>query len=131
VASEVKDLATQTASATDAISQQIAAIQLSTARAVGTINAISQRIHTINDTTAAVSGMVEQQGVATLDIVNAVRQASVGTGEVTTNIKTVSNAAHETEDAAGKVLTAASDLTTQSDRLRREVRTFLASVRTA
>jgi methyl-accepting chemotaxis protein len=131
VANEVKALSTQTASASAAIVQQIASIQGSTAHAVDAIDAISNRIHSINATTTSVAQMVEQQGVATLDIVTAVRQASVGTGDVTSSIMNVANAAQETGDAAGKVLAAASDLSNQSEHLRSEVKTFLASVRAA
>jgi methyl-accepting chemotaxis protein len=131
VATEVKELSTQTASATAAIVQQIEAIQGSAARAVETINAISSRIRTINDTTVSVSSMVESQGIATLDIVTAVRHVSAGTDDVTTSISSVADAAQETGDAAAKVLAAASDLTLQSEQLRAEVRSFVASVRAA
>ena len=131
VANEVKQLATQTASATAAISQQITSIQGSAGRAVETISTISNRIRSINDTTTSVASMVEKQGAATLEIVTAVRQAAVGTDDVTSNIRNVAAAASDTGEAAGNVLNAASDLSSQSEHLRREIRAFLESVRAA
>jgi methyl-accepting chemotaxis protein len=131
VAQEVKILAEQTAKATAEIGQQIAGIQATTDRSVKAIASISGTIRTISETSAAIASAVEQQGAATREIVQAVTQASVGTSEVNANISGVARAAEEAGAGATQVLTASSELARQSETLRREVRTFLATVRAA
>ena len=131
VAQEVKILAEQTAKATAEIGQQIAGIQATTDRSVKAIASISGTIRTISETSAAIASAVEQQGAATREIVQAVTQASIGTGEVTANISGVARAAEEAGAGATQVLSASSELARQSEKLRSEVRTFLATVRAA
>ncbi|MFC7054142.1 methyl-accepting chemotaxis protein [Hansschlegelia quercus] len=131
VAAEVKGLAEQTAKATAEISEQIAGIQSATSQAVRAVDSIGSRIHEISATAAAISAAVEEQGAATREIVHSVHQAALGTGEVTTNITGVARAVEETGAASSQVLGAASDLSVQSERLRKEVGDFLASVRAA
>ena len=131
VAQEVKILAEQTAKATAEIGQQIAGIQATTDRSVTAIANISGTIRGISDSSAAIASAVEQQGLATREIVQAVTQASVGTSEVNANISGVARAAEEAGAGATQVLTASSELARQSETLRREVLTFLATVRAA
>ncbi|KQS85976.1 chemotaxis protein [Methylobacterium sp. Leaf361] len=129
VASEVKALAAQTAKATDEISGQIAQVQASTGQAVEAIAAITARIREINGAATTIAAAVEEQGAATQEIVRNVGQAATGTGEVTTTMTGVAQAAEGTGLAASQVLAAASALSDQSDRLTAEVERFLASVR--
>ncbi|WCS25767.1 methyl-accepting chemotaxis protein [Methylobacterium sp. NMS14P] len=129
VASEVKALAEQTAKATDEISGQIAQVQASTDQAVEAIAAITARIREINGVAASIAAAVEEQGAATQEIVRNVGQAAVGTGEVTSTITGVAQAAESTGLAASQVLDAASALSDQSGHLTAEVGRFLASVR--
>ncbi|WP_060769540.1 methyl-accepting chemotaxis protein [Methylobacterium sp. AMS5] len=129
VAAEVKELATQTARATDEISSQIAQIQGSTGVAVVAINGIATRIREISGVATSISAAVEEQGSATQEIVRNVAQAAVGTEEVTTNITGVALAAEETGAAAGQVLGAASELSRQSTQLSDQVAAFLGKVR--
>ena len=131
VAAEVKELAGQTAKATDEISGHIARIQGSTGDAVAAIGRIGGRIQEIRAVTTLIAAAVEQQGAATQEIVRNVSQAAQGTGEVTGTITGVAEAANETGTAADQVLTAASELTQHSEHLGREVTRFLASVRAA
>jgi methyl-accepting chemotaxis protein len=131
VAAEVKQLADQTAKATAEIGEQIAAIQSTTNRAVEAIGAITGTITTISSSTTEISSAVEQQGSATKEIAHAVQQASQGTAEVTGNIIAVAGAAEDVGSGAGRVLTASSDLASQSDQLKLEVQNFLATVRAA
>ncbi|MGX7709478.1 methyl-accepting chemotaxis protein [Methylobacterium sp. Gmos1] len=131
VAAEVKELAGQTARATEEITNQIAAIQASTGRAAGAISQISLRIEEISGVATSIAAAVEEQGAATQEIVRNVSQAAAGTGEVTGNIAGVAGAAEETGAAASHVLTSASELSRQSERLSAEVRRFLSSVRAA
>lgn len=131
VAAEVKELANQTARATSEIAQQIGTIQGATEQAVSAIGSIAGRIREINSVASTIAAAVEQQGAATQEIVRNVSQAAAGTGEVTTNISGVAGAAEETGAAATQVLTAASELSRQSEHLSAEVGCFLATVRAA
>ncbi len=131
VASEVKALAAQTARATDEIGRQIGEVQGVTAQAVTAIGGITERIREIDSVATSLAAAVEQQGAATQEIVRNVAQASVGTNEVTGNIVGVAQASEETGAAAGQVLSAASELSRQSEHLGGEVARFLATIRAA
>ncbi len=131
VATEVKALAEQTAKATQEIARQIGEVQGVTAQAVTAIGAITGRIREIDSVATSIAAAVEQQGAATQEIVRNVAQASAGTTEVTGNIVGVAQASEETGAAAGQVLSAASELSRQSEHLGAEVARFLATVRAA
>jgi methyl-accepting chemotaxis protein len=131
VAAEVKELAGQTARATEEITSQIAAIQASTGQAAGTIGQITAQIDEISGVATSIAAAVEEQGAATQEIVRNVSQAAAGTGEVMGNIARVAGAAEETGAAASQVLASASELSRQSERLSAEVDRFLGSVRAA
>jgi len=131
VAAEVKELANQTARATEEIAGQIGQIQTSTGTAVSVIGGITDRIREIEAVATSIAAAVEQQGAATQEIVRNVGQAAQGTGEVTGNIAGVASAATETGRAADHVLGAASELSRQSELLSGEVERFLATIRAA
>jgi methyl-accepting chemotaxis protein len=131
VAAEVKELANQTARATEEIGGHIAQIQGSTTQAVQAIGGIAARIQEISGVATSISAAVEEQGAATQEIVRNVAQAAMGTGAVTSNIAGVAGAAEETGAAAAQVLGAASELSRQSEHLSAEVQRFLATVRAA
>ncbi len=131
VAAEVKELANQTARATEEIVGQIGRIQASTGQAVTAIDGIAGRIREISGVATSIAAAVEEQGAATQEIVRNVAQAATGTGEVTINISGVAGAAEETGTAASQVLTAASELSRQSEHLASEVGRFLTTVRAA
>ena len=131
VAAEVKQLASQTARATEEIAGQIGEIQGVTDQAVAAIDAITGRIREISSVTVTIASAVEEQGAATQEIVRNVSQAATGTGEVTGNIAGVARASEETGAAASQVLAAASALSRQSAHLSAEVDRFLVTVRAA
>ncbi|WP_447716277.1 methyl-accepting chemotaxis protein [Methylobacterium sp. D48H] len=131
VAAEVKELAGQTARATEEISQQIGQIQGVTGQAVSAIDTIAARIREIDAVAATIAAAVEEQGAATQEIVRNVSQAAAGTDEVTSNISGVARASEETGAAAAQVLGAAGELSRQSEHLGVEVARFLGSVRAA
>ncbi len=131
VAAEVKELAGQTAKVTEAIAEQIAEIQVATGKAVAAIGAIAARIGEINGATTTIAAAVEQQGAATGEIVRNVTQASTGTEVVTSNIAAVAEVSGQTGVAATQVFGAATELSSQSDRLKTEMLRFLDSVRAA
>jgi methyl-accepting chemotaxis protein len=125
VANEVKNLANQTARATEDIGKQIQEVQTVSDRAVSAIGSISATISRIDEIAAGIADAVREQGGATEEIIRSVDQASAGTQEVTSNISAVSGVARKTEDGAAGVFDAARDLSQQSDILEREVDAFL------
>jgi len=131
VASEVKSLATQTAKATENISQQIAQIQAATKVAVDSIGAIGLTIGEISQIAATVAASVEEQGSATQEIARNVQQAAIGTQQVTSNIAGVSQGADSTGSAANEVLGNAGELAHRAEQLREEVGQFIAGVKAA
>jgi len=131
VASEVKNLANQTARATDEISSQIGGIQDATKGSAEAIASITRTIGQISETTTAIAAAVEEQGAATQEIARNVEQAAAGTTDVSENISGVTAAAAETGQSASEVLAAAGELSVQSEFLSTEVSKFIAEVRHA
>ncbi|RCK41936.1 chemotaxis protein [Thalassospira profundimaris] len=129
VANEVKNLANQTARATEDISAQISGIQGSTQDTVSAIDGITRIIHDLNEISAEVAAAVQQQGSATSEISNSVQQAVTSTQEVTAHIQDMQDAASQTGQAARQVLDASEKLGSQSGTLRSEVSNFLRDVR--
>ncbi|MBI3447137.1 MAG: MCP four helix bundle domain-containing protein [Magnetospirillum sp.] len=131
VANEVKNLANQTARATEEIATQIGAIQTETLDAVAAIRRITEVIGEINEMSSAIAGAVEEQGAAMQEVVRSVEQAAAGTGEVARNIVQVAEAADSTGRMALGARRAAGSLSTQSEGLRHSVESFLSGVRAA
>ena len=124
VASEVKELAKQTAEATEDISRRIAAIQSNTTESIDAVGQISQVIENVNNVARTIASAVEEQSATTREIAQNIAQASsavqvvssgvtesAGAGrEVSQSIAEVSSAAQQaakgaahTQDAAGKL----------------------------
>jgi len=131
VAQEVKNLAGQTAKATDEISAHIVNMQRATGESVDAIKAIGQTIERISEITTSISSAVEEQGTATQNIAQGVQAAAGGTLEVAENIERVARGAGETETTSGQMLRSAHALSEVSIHLRDEVESFLDSVRAA
>ena len=129
VASEVKNLANQTAKATEEISAQIGGIQGATQDAVHAIESIGGTIGQMSEIASAIAAAVEEQGAATSEIARNVEQAAAGTGEVTSNISGVNQAANDTGQAAEMVLTAVNTLTAESDKLSHQVEDFINGIK--
>jgi methyl-accepting chemotaxis protein len=131
VAAEVKNLANQTAKATEEIGAQIGAIQGATKESVDAIQAIGRTITEVSEIATTIASAVEEQGAATQEIARNVQEAARGTQEVSANVGGVTQASRETGSAATQVLGAAGELSKQAETLRREVDQFLVSVRAA
>ncbi len=128
VASEVKDLANQTAKATDEIRAQIANIQSKTQEASGAIEAIGNTIVEIEGVTTAIAAAVEEQSAATQDISSSVSLAMEGTQRATNDIASVQEAAENTGEVSAQVLNAAEQLAESAKLLRSEVNDFVAKI---
>jgi methyl-accepting chemotaxis protein len=131
VASEVKALANQTGKATDEIAAQISAIQSETNAAVAAIKGIGATIIEINHVSTSIASAVEEQSAATREITRNTHEAAHGTGQVTSNISSVSESANKTGSLAATVLSAATGLGAQSETLRNEIDRFLKRIRAA
>jgi methyl-accepting chemotaxis protein len=128
VASEVKSLATQTAQATEQISNQIAAVQMSSQGAVEAVARIASRMQDINTFTGAIAAAIHQQGAATAEISGSVGVTAEGTSNVTATLRRVAHSADETAASAKLVLTASDALDAASSELKAEVDRFLQRV---
>jgi methyl-accepting chemotaxis protein len=92
VAGEVKELAQETARATEDIARRVDAIQADTAGAVEAIGQISQIIASINDYQLTIASAVEEQTATTTEMSRGVTEAATGSGEIATNITGVATA---------------------------------------
>ncbi|NVK19390.1 MAG: methyl-accepting chemotaxis protein [Methylocystaceae bacterium] len=129
VASEVKNLANQTAKATDEISSQVQTIQATTNDAVEAIDAVSNMINHMNEVSSAIAAAVEEQGAATQEIATNVESAAYGTQEASRDMEEVVQSAEQNGQAANDVLGAAEALSSQAGALRTQVDDFLSQVR--
>jgi methyl-accepting chemotaxis protein len=131
VASEVKSLASQTAKATDDISEQIADIQKVASDAIDAIKAIGSIIGEVNEVATAIAAAVEEQGAATQEITRSTQHAAQGTRNVSENITGVKTNADASAAAAENVKRASETLETQSLQLSSQVTQFLSKIRAA
>lgn len=114
VANEIKELAKQTAAATNDIREKIAEIQRTTTLTVTDITEINNVIHEVNDVVANIATAVEQQSAATREISINVAQASQGIQEVNENVNQSSSVSVEiSRDIAG-VSVSMHDMSTNS-----------------
>jgi methyl-accepting chemotaxis protein len=131
VASEVKALATQTAKATEEISEQISQMQSATNQSVAAIGQIGGTIGRIAEISQAIAAAVEEQGAATKEISRNVQQAAQGASQVAGSITDVNRGATDTGAASTQVHGLARSLLGQSNHLKEEVEKFLSTVRAA
>jgi methyl-accepting chemotaxis protein len=131
VASEVKNLANQTAKATEEIAAQVANIQSETGDTVRAIAKITESVDRMCEIAAGISAAVEQQSAATQEIARNTDEATIGTRRASDNTAQVAQAAAETEQSAAEVLKSVDTLDREGDRLRRYVTEFLDQVRAA
>ncbi|SEO55153.1 HAMP domain-containing protein [Methylobacterium sp. ap11] len=131
VAAEVKELAGQTAKATEEIGGQIARIQEATHEAVAALRAIGGVIGEMSEIATGITAAMEQQGAATQEIARNVGEAAQGTQVVSTGIRDVRRDAEGAGEAAARVLAAAEALAGTATGLRGEVDAFLGGVKAA
>jgi methyl-accepting chemotaxis protein len=124
VANEVKELAKETAKATEDISRKIEAIQTDTKAAVEAIASISDVINQVNGISNTIATAVEEQNATTNEMARNVSEAAHGSGEITSNIAGVAQAAESTSRGAGDTQKAAQQLVETSAELRRLVEQF-------
>lgn len=117
VAGEVKDLAQESARATEDIAAKVTAIQGDAESAIAAIGEISQIISAINDYQMSIAGAVEEQTATTGEITRNISEAAMGASQIASNITEVADSARSSIDEVGHTQTAASELATMSARL--------------
>jgi methyl-accepting chemotaxis protein len=124
VANEVKELAQETARATEDIARRVEAIQGDTTGAVEAIGEISTIIGSINDYQLTIASAVEEQTATTNEMSRNVAEASSGSGEIAANISGVSAAAQSTTEALSQSRSAIDELAGMSAELRTQISRF-------
>ena len=124
VANEVKELAKETAKATEEIGRKIAAIQGDTEGAVAAIREIGSIIAQINDIQTTIASAVEEQTATTAEIGRNVTEAAKGSAEIAQNIAGVAQAAQSTSSGATETQASAGELSRMASELQRLVSQF-------
>lgn len=110
VANEVKELAKQTAKATEEISLKIGAIQHDTVSSVDAINEISKIIMEVNSIQNTIAGAVEEQTATTNEIARTIAEAASGAGDIASSITRVAQAVEEISKGTNENMAAANEL---------------------
>jgi methyl-accepting chemotaxis protein len=110
VAGEVKELAKETAKATEDIASRIAAIRVDTDEAVGAIGAIGEVIGRIADMQTTIASAVEEQTATTGEISRSIGEAATGAAGIASNVASVAQAADHTSEGAARSQQAAAQL---------------------
>jgi methyl-accepting chemotaxis protein len=124
VAGEVKDLAQETAKATEDISRRVEAIQSDTSNAISAIAEIGGIIRDINHHQLTIASAVEEQSATTQEMDRSVTQAAEGTADISGHISGVASVAESVSSGADQTRAAASELEGLSNRLTELVSRF-------
>jgi methyl-accepting chemotaxis protein len=125
VAGEVKELAQETAKATEDIARRVETIQADTAAAVTAIGEISGIIASINDYQLTIASAVEEQTATTNEMSRSVAEAASGSGEIATNITGVASAADASTQSVQQIGSAVDELARMSADLRSATSRFV------
>jgi methyl-accepting chemotaxis protein len=129
VAAEVKNLAVQTGRATQQIGAQIGAVQQATERSVESISAIMATINRVSEISAAIASAIEQQGAATREIAERLRDSASDARLVSDSVAEITHASVASYAAAFQVMWSAEDIGQPVQTLEGDMRRFLAEVR--
>jgi methyl-accepting chemotaxis protein len=129
VAQEVKALAGQTAKATQDIGRRIGAMQDATGRSVEAIGAISGTIRELDLFSARIAAAVEQQAAAAREIAGNAGAAASGVKQVNAAIVEIESVADQAAHSANKLGAAATNVTSQTRRIRDQVHALTENIR--
>jgi len=138
VANEVKELARQSASATEDIRRQVALIQENAKNSVNAIDGVAKVIEEVSHISGSIAAAVEEQSATTTEIVRSlhsvtsatntlsenVQHSANGAKEVSLNIHGVSEAANESAKGAARITTSSNDVNALATRLNQLVSHF-------
>jgi len=128
VASEVKNLANETAKATDEISRKIKAIQSASGQSAESITKIGKIISSIDEYITAIVAAIEEQNSTTEEISRNVSFVSDSALRVSANVQKIQMQSSEVNTSSQVVNDNASDMSKEADVLSREVKTFLGAM---
>lgn len=131
VAQEVKNLANQTAAATDQISSQISSIQIETKAAVEGIDGITQQFEELSEASQAIAEVMNQQTSATISISESVQAASQGSSIASEGVENLASTTEMTSSDAVAVKGAAEQVELMSKELEIVIDKFLENVKAA
>jgi methyl-accepting chemotaxis protein len=117
VAGEVKELARQTAQATESITARVAATQSDTAAAAAAVTEIGGVIARIDEVQATIAAAVEEQSATTSEMVRNVTEISTGSGQISVNVSEIARGTEQNREAAGHTASAAGSLAGAAARL--------------
>ena len=129
VASEVKTLASQTAKATDDISEQINAIQQASKNSTSVIEQVTATIHQVSQISSTIAAAVEEQGAATKEIARSAAEAAQGTGGVSQHISEMAHMSEISDQSAKQLNETVSQLQGNCRSLQEGIAKFLNSIR--
>jgi methyl-accepting chemotaxis protein len=138
VANEIKELAQQTARATEDIKGRIAGVQTSTAGGIAEIDKVTQVIHEVSDIVSSIAAAIEEQSTVTKDIARNIAEATTGvrdankrvseasqaTAEIAQEIVVVDRAAGQMADGSEQVRSSATELSKVAEQLQTTVHRF-------
>jgi len=131
VAAEVKTLANQTSRATEDISQQVAAIQDATKRAVGEISSIARAIGELTGVSTSIASAVEEQAATTGAIAESIHNAAANTSHASAEIGAVDEVVRRGATTVGDIASWTAKLSARARDLETKVATFFSRVRAA
>jgi methyl-accepting chemotaxis protein len=124
VAGEVKDLAEETARATEEITRRVEEIQANTSVAVVSIEEISEIVASINDFQQTIASAVEEQTATTNEISRSVTEAATGSGEIAASVADIASLTASSSQSVSQSVDAVSELARMSSDLRQRVAAF-------
>ena len=131
VANEVKQLAGQTARATEEIQGQVGTMREATDKAVKSIEAVVGSIAEVDETSTSIKTAIEEQDATTQEIARNVQEAASGTGEAAHGVGQVTEQAQLTGEAAQDVERASAAMSSEAEQLAELINTFITDVRAA
>lgn len=131
VANEVKNLATQTAKATEQIRQQLDAVQKTAVGVADMLGGVRISIGEVSQSSAAIAAAVEEQSAATHEIVSNMNTATQGVEQINNGIFAIKGGTDSTTAATREVLDAAKLLSVQAEKMDAEVKSFLSNIQAA
>ncbi|MBS1872269.1 MAG: MCP four helix bundle domain-containing protein [Acidobacteria bacterium] len=117
VANEIKELAQQTAAATEDIKGRIGGVQASTSGGIGEIEKVSAVIHDVRDIVSSIAAAIEEQATVTKDIARNIAEASTGVGDANSRVSQSSQASQEIAREIASVDQTASDMAASSEQV--------------
>lgn len=131
VAGEVKTLAAQTHKMTEEIAARVEEIKKSARETITTVQAIIERIDTLDEKMAGVSATVEEQNATTGEISRSAGTVASSMDHVVENILSIQKASSSSASSCGLLRETADDLVVQADELKETIHHFLQNVRNA